>query len=151
MTTTINTTKQTEAMNICPKCGRLPLIIMSEDNTFHQLGCAYCGIKEGVSFFVTDEAIEDVNRKLQKEWNAKCINEEYSHEVLEQLDIDCGDYVLTNANNNAIVLIAKDMKTVLSFIDDPAHNYLVKIYVRAENCLECLGNSYLIHLALGRC
>ena len=151
MTTTINTTKQTEAMNICPKCGRLPIRITSEDNAFHQLGCAYCGVKEGVGFFVTEEAIEDVNRKLQKEWNAKCINEEYSHEVLEQLDIDCGDYVLTNANNNAIVLIAKDMKTVLTFIEDPAHNYLVKIYVLVENSFEYLGNSYLINLALGRC
>ena len=150
MTTTINTTKQTEAMNICPKCGRLPLIITSEDNTFHQLGCAYCGIKEGVSFFVTDEAIEDVNRKLKKDWNAKCINEEYSPEVLEQLDIDYGDYVLTNANNNAVVLVAKDMKTVLTFIEDPSHEYSVEIYVRVENCLEHLGNSYLLNLALGR-
>ena len=138
-------------MNICPKCGRLPIRITSEDNTFHQLGCAYCGVKEGVGFFVTEEAIEDLNRKLQKAWNAKCINEEHSHEVLEQLDIDYGDYVLTNANNNAVVLVAKDMKTVLTFIEDPSHEYSVEIYVRVENCLEHLGNSYLLNLALGRC
>ena len=71
--------------------------------------------------------------------------------MLEQLDIDYGDYVLTNANNNAVVLVAKDMKTVLTFIEDPAHNYLVKIYVLVENTFEYLGNSYLINLALGRC
>ena len=125
--------------NVCPTCGREAYEMMSGYDEYH-VGCAYCGIHNGVVQFLDDYISTQTKEQVRKEWNKKCITSEYGDSVLEML----GDYVVVCSSDHAIEFTSSNIKDVVTFVEERNNNY--DVYIIMENQLEYLGCSYLIHL-----
>ena len=131
--------------NICPHCGGTPFATMDGYDTY-RVGCAFCGMNNGVIAFLEDPLTEEVKEKTRREWNRKCISSSYTDGVMEYLGLEKGDFVLTWRHDDMFECVAHDFDDIIRIIgeDDQFYN----VYRVKDNYLEFLGHSELVAIIL---
>lgn len=110
-------------------------------------GCSYCGIKNGVTSFLEFPLDDEVRSATQKEWNEQCLKAHYTEEVLDELNIDVGTFVLVSKSNAAIKYIVPSMHRIVDLLRE--HGDAFNVYVRMDDILQHLDQADLLDWALG--
>lgn len=131
--------------NVCPHCGRAPIAIMEDYDTY-RVGCAYCGLNHGVITFLDEPLSEEIKETTRKEWNRKCITANFSDGVIELMGMQEEDYVLTWRHDDNIECIAHDFDDIIRIIGEDDQFY--SVYRVKDNYLEFLGHSELVTITL---
>ena len=135
-----------EGYNACPRCGRFPYEFMDEYDTY-EVGCAYCGITNGVTSFLEEPLNEAIREKTKKDWNEKCLKTPYSEDVFDASDIDVGDFVLVRRASGAIAHIVADIAGIVEILR--TNGEVFDMYVRMDDILQPLDTADLLEWALG--
>lgn len=138
--------RKEEGYNVCPRCGKAPYEMMGDYETYH-VGCAYCGIRNGVTAFLEFPLDDQVRGETQKEWNEQCLKAHYSEEVFDELNIDMGTFVMVARSNSAIKYIVPDMHRIVDILKENGDAF--DVYVRVDDTLQRLDYADLLDWALG--
>ena len=136
-----NTIVRKEGYNICPQCGRHAYAVLVGDGSY-RVGCLSCGLRNGINV-LADEAITDsFTEKMRIRWNEQCLEAVYSDEVMEELGVSNGNYVLTSNVDGHIVHIAQDIREAIKYIEDIEYRLSIGVYLMLENTLQYQGSSF---------
>ena len=138
--------KKENGYNVCPCCGKAPYEMMGDYETYY-VGCPFCGIKNGVTSFLEFPLDDEVRSATQKAWNEQCLTAHYSEEVLDQLNIGIGTFVLASKSNAAIKYIATDMRLMVDILRESSDSF--DVYVRMDDILQHMNFADLLDWALG--
>lgn len=143
--TTMKIARKEEGYNVCPRCGKAPYEMMGDYETYH-VGCSYCGIKNGVTSFLEFPLDDEVRSATQKEWNEQCLKAHYTEEVLDELNIDVGTFVMVSKSNSAIKYIVPSIRRVVDVLKESSD--MLEVYVRVDDTLLHLEYADLLDFAL---
>ena len=99
----IQTLTKTKKYNVCPHCGHEISLYMDDDGDY-RVGCMECNdnnIGTFFSYFPTPDEIE----LCRPVWNIQALGGTYSQRVLEQMEIQNGDYIVSDTEDNYIVFV----------------------------------------------
>lgn len=140
--TTRNLIKSDDTLNICPRCGRKAYAITTEDGMY-RVGCIHCGIRNGVGTLMDEDFTEEMKEALRTQWNEACLKSEYSWDVVAELGLHNGSYVLADSKWKYIVHIANDIEEVERYVVEQSETSL-DIYLVIEGTLQKMGCSFLV-------
>ena len=137
-----------ERYNICPRCGS-EVCLFVDENGEYCIGCANCEDQNINTYltYVLDKNETDIFRKC---WNVWATGNIYSPEILENLNVYNGEYMVTNSEDGYIDFSGNenDMFAFLTEKSKLDKGAIYVIYNVFEEKLYNIGISTLVDIAL---
>ena len=134
--------------NTCPRCGREVYLYVDEQGEYN-VGCVNCDADNTAEYrtYVPNEDELDICRIL---WNTTELGKIYSPAALNEMNVQNGEYVVTNVTDGFIVF-AGDQDALFDFLSEKSRMDKQRMYVIRSvlnGKLVNIGISLLVDLAL---